>query len=591
MSFRHLTTTRFGEASRDGRMDMPAATLDAYLNTFTSGNDPVKIQIAETIRAFSAAAVLVRKSINEGALGAAFAGTRGSANAGGDTQKELDVHADNLFLEGARKAGIAYYASEELANPVAINPDSKIAVAIDPLDGSSNIDTNVSIGTIFSILPCKEDAAATFSQPGTEQLAAGFFIYGPQMALVLTKRNGTRIFVFSSRLGTFVEAYPAVAIPPMASEFAINTSNYRHWDEPTRLYIDDCLAGTEGPREKDFNMRWIASLVADTYRILIRGGVFLYPRDNRKGYSQGRSAAGLRSQSDRTADRRGGRHGDRRDPPHPRNRTGRRASAHSACLRLQEGSRENRPLPDQSLGYRHPPSAVHEPRPVPGLNEKDQEQCLTSIPIIAITGSSGAGTTTVKDTFGKIFNREGVTAAFIEGDAFHRYDRAGMKKKVAEEEKKGNDHFSHFSPEANELEILESVFEEYGRKGKGKTRHYVHDDHEAEVLGAPPGTFTEWEDLPESDLLFYEGLHGCIKTGKVDLPKHVDLKIGVVPVINLEWIQKIHRDKSMRGYSTEAVTETILRRMPDYARYICPQFSEPTSTSSASRRSTRRTRS
>ncbi|GAB4351662.1 MAG: class 1 fructose-bisphosphatase [Oricola sp.] len=267
---------------------MAAATLDAYLNTFTAGNDPVKLQIAETIRAFSAAAILVRKAINEGALGAAFAGTRGSANAGGDTQKELDIHADNLFLEAARKAGIAYYASEELANSVSINPDSKIAVAIDPLDGSSNIDTNVSIGTIFSILPRKEDAAATFSQPGTEQLASGFFIYGPQMALVLTKRNGTRIFVFSSRLGTFVEAYPAVSIPPVASEFAINTSNYRHWDEQTRLYIDDCLAGTEGPRERNFNMRWIASLVADTYRILIRGGVFLYPRDSRKGYSQGR---------------------------------------------------------------------------------------------------------------------------------------------------------------------------------------------------------------------------------------------------------------------------------------------------------------
>ena len=267
---------------------MTAATLDAYLNTFTASNDPVKIQIAETIRAFSAAAVLVRKSINEGALGVAFAGTRGNANAGGDTQKELDVHADTLFLDGARKAGIAYYASEELANPVTINPESGIAVAIDPLDGSSNIDTNVSIGTIFSILPRKEDAATTFSQPGSEQLAAGFFIYGPQMALVLTKRNGTRIFVFSSRLGTFVEAYPAISIAPVATEFAINMSNYRHWDETTRLYIDDCLAGVDGPREKDFNMRWIASLVADTYRIMIRGGVFLYPRDSRKGYAQGR---------------------------------------------------------------------------------------------------------------------------------------------------------------------------------------------------------------------------------------------------------------------------------------------------------------
>ena len=195
-------------------------------------------------------------------------------------------------------------------------------------------------------------------------------------------------------------------------------------------------------------------------------------------------------------------------------------------------------------------------------------------PIIAITGSSGAGTTTVKDTFSKIFAREGVTASFIEGDAFHKYDRAGMKAKVAEEEAKGNNHFSHFSPEANELEILESVFEEYGRKGTGKTRHYIHDDKEAALYGSAPGTFTDWMDLPSSDVLFYEGLHGCVKTGGIDLPRHIDLKIGVVPVVNLEWIQKIHRDKSSRGYSTEAVTDTILRRMPDYARYICPQFSE-----------------
>ncbi|MCP4316878.1 MAG: phosphoribulokinase [Hyphomicrobiales bacterium] len=195
-------------------------------------------------------------------------------------------------------------------------------------------------------------------------------------------------------------------------------------------------------------------------------------------------------------------------------------------------------------------------------------------PVIAITGSSGAGTTTVKDTFEKIFKREGMTAAFIEGDAFHRFDRLGMRAKVKEEEENGNVNFSHFSPEANELEILESVFEEYGRKGTGKTRRYVHDDTEAELYSSAPGTFTEWEDLPASDLLFYEGLHGCVKSGTIDLPRHIDLKIGVVPVINLEWIQKNHRDKSLRGYSTEAVTETILRRMPDYARYICPQFSE-----------------
>ena len=195
-------------------------------------------------------------------------------------------------------------------------------------------------------------------------------------------------------------------------------------------------------------------------------------------------------------------------------------------------------------------------------------------PIIAITGSSGAGTTTVKSTFEKIFDREGVTASYIEGDAFHKYDRAGMKEKMAEEEAKGNKNFSHFSPESNELEILESVFEEYGRKGTGKTRHYVHDDREAAAFGSPPGTFTDWEDLPASDLLFYEGLHGCAVTGDINVARHADLKIGVVPVINLEWIQKIHRDKISRGYTTEAVTDTILRRMPDYAKYICPQFSQ-----------------
>lgn len=192
-------------------------------------------------------------------------------------------------------------------------------------------------------------------------------------------------------------------------------------------------------------------------------------------------------------------------------------------------------------------------------------------PIISITGSSGAGTSTVQDTFKKIFNREKVTASFIEGDSFHKYDRAAMKLKVAEEAAKGKD-FTHFSADANELGILESVFEEYGRRGKGKARHYIHDDVEAEKYNSPPGTFTEWKEFGDSDLLFYEGLHGCAVTEDVNLAKHCDLKIGVVPVINLEWIQKIHRDKSARGYTTEAVTDTILRRMPDYVNYICPQF-------------------
>lgn len=194
-------------------------------------------------------------------------------------------------------------------------------------------------------------------------------------------------------------------------------------------------------------------------------------------------------------------------------------------------------------------------------------------PIIAITGSSGAGTTSVKNIFDQIFRREQVKAVFIEGDAFHRYDRQAMKDKMTEEERQGNRHFSHFSPEANVLDKLQAVFSDYGREGRGETRHYVHDEAEAKLYGAAPGTFSDWAELEEgSDLLFYEGLHGCVKADAVDLAALADLKIGVVPVINLEWIQKIHRDKASRGYSTEAVMDVILRRMPDYVKYICPQF-------------------
>jgi len=195
-------------------------------------------------------------------------------------------------------------------------------------------------------------------------------------------------------------------------------------------------------------------------------------------------------------------------------------------------------------------------------------------PIIAITGSSGAGTTSVMRTFEQIFRREDVTAAFIEGDSFHRYDRAQMKERMAQELARGNHHFSHFGPEANLFEELADVFRTYGESGRGTRRKYLHDAEEAKPYGQSPGTFTAWEDLPaDTDLLFYEGLHGAVVTEKVNVARHVDLLIGVVPVINLEWIQKLSRDKATRGYSTEAVTDTILRRMNDYVHYICPQFS------------------
>ena len=196
-------------------------------------------------------------------------------------------------------------------------------------------------------------------------------------------------------------------------------------------------------------------------------------------------------------------------------------------------------------------------------------------PIISVAGSSGAGTTTVRHTFEQIFRREEITAAFIDGDAFHRYDRQEMQKLMAEAEANGDKNLSHFGPETNLLQELEAVFREYGERGTGRTRYYIHDHEEAELRGAPAGTFTPWEPLPENtEILFYEGLHGAVITPKVNLVRHADMRIGVVPVINLEWIQKVHRDRSLRGHSVEAVMDAILRRMPDYVHYICPQFTQ-----------------
>lgn len=192
-------------------------------------------------------------------------------------------------------------------------------------------------------------------------------------------------------------------------------------------------------------------------------------------------------------------------------------------------------------------------------------------PVVAVTGSSGAGTTTVKDAFEHIFFRENINPAIIEGDSYHRYDRAAMKVAVAEK----GDTFSHFGPEANHFDIISETFKEYGDTGMCKRRYYLHSDEEAAPY-APltPGQFTDWENIPSgTDLLFYEGLHGGAKDGDTDVSKNVDLLVGVVPIVNLEWIQKIHRDNAQRGYSAEATVDTILRRMPDYVNYITPQFS------------------
>ncbi len=198
----------------------------------------------------------------------------------------------------------------------------------------------------------------------------------------------------------------------------------------------------------------------------------------------------------------------------------------------------------------------------------------TKHPVIAVTGSSGAGTSTVMKSFAHIFRRDGIKAQVIEGDSFHRYDRVEMRARVKAADAGEGPQISHFGPESNLLADLAAAFETYGTTGGGKVRRYVHDELEAKQLGSAPGTFTEWKPMADgSDLLFYEGLHGGYEGPEADVAKHVDLLVGVVPIINLEWIQKLHRDKTHRGYSQDAVVDTILRRMPDYVNHICPQFS------------------
>ncbi len=195
-------------------------------------------------------------------------------------------------------------------------------------------------------------------------------------------------------------------------------------------------------------------------------------------------------------------------------------------------------------------------------------------PIVAITGSSGAGTTTVMSSFKHIFRRDGINAQVLEGDSMHRYDRMSMRAEMKKQMDAGNMNFSHFGPEANLLAELAEIFKTFGATGKGKVRKYIHDAAEGAEFNQEPGTFTPWHDMrPDADLLFYEGLHGGYVGPDANVAQHVDLLVGVVPIINLEWVQKLHRDQKMRGYSQEAVVDTILRRMPDYINHICPQFS------------------
>jgi fructose-1,6-bisphosphatase I len=265
-------------------------TLENHLAAWAS-RDRRRSQVAVTLIALAGACRKISELVGAGPLAGSLAATRGDHGAG-DAQKELDVLANHILLRAMRGTPVAALASEELPEAVPLEPGAPLLVAVDPLDGSSNIDANVSIGTIFSILPVPEDGDArssrAFLQPGERQLAAGYALYGPQTAFVLTVGHGTQVFTMDRLTGDFRLTGSYARVPRTTREFAINASNHRHWDEPIRIYVDDCLKGSAGPRGEDFNMRWIASMVAEAHRVIARGGIYLYPGDARDGYTQGR---------------------------------------------------------------------------------------------------------------------------------------------------------------------------------------------------------------------------------------------------------------------------------------------------------------
>jgi len=270
-----------------------AGTLDleAYLDQSVAA-DAGLAPAAKIVQAIATTGVELSNMIGLGGLHGPLGASRASTNTDGDVQKELDVLANDIFIDVFRHAPVAAVVSEELSDPLPLDPTAPLVVAIDPLDGSSNIDANVSIGTIFSVLPALPDASsleAHFLQKGRAQVAGGFVVYGPQTSIVFALGAGaTQIFTLDRRHGVFYRLGHDVRIAPDSIEYAINASNYRHWESPIRAYIDDCVQGAEGPLKRNYNMRWIASLVAEAYRILLRGGVFLYPGDQRPGYADGR---------------------------------------------------------------------------------------------------------------------------------------------------------------------------------------------------------------------------------------------------------------------------------------------------------------
>jgi fructose-1,6-bisphosphatase I len=260
-------------------------TLNDHLAAY-AGTDPQRRAVARVIAGMAEAGAELSRLIGRGGREQGLSAVVGGGG-GGDAQKGLDLAAHLLVRDKMVAAGVRQFGSEEADEAEVLDPAGLVAVATDPLDGSSNIDTNLSIGTIFAILPAAVEGDPLL-QPGHCQLAAGYVVYGPHTDLVITCGEGVAEFTLDRDGGVWIRNAAGMAIPAETNEFAINASNYRHWSPGTRQYFDDLITGSEGIRAKDFNMRWLASLVAETSRILARGGMFLYPRDHRKGFGNGR---------------------------------------------------------------------------------------------------------------------------------------------------------------------------------------------------------------------------------------------------------------------------------------------------------------
>ena len=323
-------------------------TLRSHLDQSAS-QTPHGAALGDVIKAIAAAATELAALIADGPL-VGITGQDGDVNPDGDQQKDIDVAADAVIRRALRDTAVAAVLSEEAELPETLRPTAPFCVAIDPLDGSANLENNISVGTIFSVRPRGNDVLSTFFEPGTAQCAAGFFVYGPQTTLVLAHNARVDIFILDRRAREFLLIRPAVRIARNTPEFAINASNRRHWHGPVRTYIDECLAGTNGGSEADFNMRWIGSLVAESLRILMRGGVFLYPGRCPPRLSRGKASSAVRGPSDGAGDGMGGRRGVDRAPAN--SRSGRQDAAPAGAadhgLRAWRARRRGHPREDRA---------------------------------------------------------------------------------------------------------------------------------------------------------------------------------------------------------------------------------------------------